>query len=82
MAGLDIVPGAGERFLVLEDVEAAREVAEMRGVRKGRVDKCWPSTGGRRTLEEILNAALEGRNPGFGRHRQGRFARFARSLQE
>ena len=58
VAGLDIVPGAGEQFLVLADVEAAREAAEARR-QKGRVS-VLANMGGKRTMEDILNAAAEG----------------------
>lgn len=59
IAGLDIVPGAGEQFLVLGDVEAAREAAEQRR-QKGRAT-VLSTMGGKRTLEDILNAAMEGK---------------------
>ena len=58
VAGLDIVPGPGEQFMVLTDVEAAREAAESRR-QKGRAS-VLATMGGRRTLEDILNAAADG----------------------
>ena len=58
VAGLDIVPGAGDQFLVLPDVDAAREAAEERR-QKGRAT-VLANMGGKRTLEDILNAAAEG----------------------
>lgn len=58
VAGLDIVPGAGEQFLVLQDVDAARDAAETRR-QKGRAS-VLANMGGKRTLEDILNAAAEG----------------------
>lgn len=58
VAGLDIVPGPGEQFMVLSDVEAAREAAETRR-QKGRAS-VLATMGGKRTLEDILNAAAEG----------------------
>lgn len=58
VAGLDVVPGAGDPFLVLPDLEAAREAAESRR-QKGRAS-FLAKTGGKRTMEDILNAALEG----------------------
>lgn len=58
VAGLDIVPGPGEQFMVLADVEAAREAAETRRT-KGRAS-VLATMGGKRTLEDILNAATEG----------------------
>ena len=58
IAGLDIVPSAGDQFLVLGDLDAAREAAEQRR-QKGR-ESVLANMGGRRTLEDILNAAREG----------------------
>lgn len=58
IAGLDVVPGAGEQFMVLADMDAAREAAEARR-QKGRAS-VLANMGGKRTLEDILNAALEG----------------------
>ena len=58
VAGLDIVPGPGDQFLVLADVDAAREAAEERR-QKGRAS-VLANMGGKRTLEDILNAAAEG----------------------
>lgn len=57
-AGLDIVPGAGDRFLVLDDIDTAREIAEVRRQR-GRTDSL-SGRGGRRSLDEILQAARGG----------------------
>ena len=58
VAGLDIVPSAGDQFQVLGDLDAAREAAEQRR-EKGRAI-VLANMGGRRTLEDILNAAREG----------------------
>ena len=58
VAGFDIVPGPGAQFLVVADVDAAREAAEARR-EKGRATEL-ASMGGKRTLEDILNAAAEG----------------------
>lgn len=58
VAGLDMVPGAGDRFLVLDDLDAAREIAETRRQR-GRAESL-SSRGGRRSLDEILQAARGG----------------------
>ena len=58
VAGLDIVPSAGDQFQVLADLDAAREAAEQRRQR-GR-ESVLSNMGGRRTLEDILNAAREG----------------------
>ena len=58
VAGLDIVPSAGDQFQVLGDLDAAREAAEQRR-EKGRA-AVLANMGGRRTLEDILNAAREG----------------------
>jgi len=58
VAGLDIVPGVGNQFMVLPDVDAAREAAEARR-QKGRAT-VLANMGGKRTMEDILNAASEG----------------------
>ena len=58
VAGLDIVPSPGDAFLALNDLDAAREAAEQRR-QKGRA-ALLSNMGGRRTLEDILNAAREG----------------------
>ena len=58
VAGLDVVPSAGDQFQVLGDLDAAREAAEQRR-QKGRA-AVLANMGGRRTLEDILNAAREG----------------------
>jgi translation initiation factor IF-2 len=58
VAGLDIVPKAGDKFYVLPDLEIAREIAEKRRVRD-RV-QTLANRGGRRTLDDILQAAREG----------------------
>ncbi|MFO1040904.1 MAG: translation initiation factor IF-2 [Planctomycetaceae bacterium] len=58
VAGLDIVPSAGDQFLVLDDLEAARTAAVERH-QKGRTAQL-ANMGGRRTLEDILNAARDG----------------------
>jgi translation initiation factor IF-2 len=58
VAGLDTVPGAGDRFFVLEDVEEARQAASMRRER-GR-EKQLAQRGKVRTLQEILSTAETG----------------------
>jgi translation initiation factor IF-2 len=58
VAGLDIVPSAGDQFLVMEDLEAARTAAVERQ-QKGRT-AVLANMGGRRTMEDILNAARDG----------------------
>jgi len=58
VAGLDIVPGAGDHFFVLEDIDEARTIAEDRRA-TGRAE----SLAGRnkpRTLDDILGAARAG----------------------
>lgn len=55
VAGLDVVPGAGDRFFVLENVEEARRVALMRRER-GR-EKQLAQRGKVRSLQEILSTA-------------------------
>ncbi|MDB5344571.1 MAG: translation initiation factor [Schlesneria sp.] len=58
VAGLDIVPNAGDQFLVLPDLEAARAAAVDRQ-QKGR-SVALSNMGGRRTMVDILNAARDG----------------------
>jgi len=58
VAGLDIVPNAGDQFLVLSDLEAARAAAVDRQ-QKGR-SVALSNMGGRRTMVDILNAARDG----------------------
>ena len=58
IAGLDLVPEAGDHFHVLSGLDEAREVAELRRER-GRTESLL-SSGRPRTMEEILEAAREG----------------------
>jgi translation initiation factor IF-2 len=58
VAGLDVVPGAGDSFFVLEDIEEARRVASMRRQR-GR-EKQLAQRGKIRTLQDILTQAEAG----------------------
>jgi translation initiation factor IF-2 len=58
VAGLDMVPGAGDRFFVLEDLEEARLAATVRRDR-GR-EKQLAQRGKVRSLQEILTAAEAG----------------------
>ncbi len=58
VAGLDLVPGAGDRFFVVDDLEEARSVAAMRRER-GR-EKQLAQRGKVRSLQEILSAAEAG----------------------
>lgn len=58
VAGLDIVPGAGDQFFVVADVEEARQVALARRER-GR-EKQLSQRGKPRTLQDILTAAQTG----------------------
>src|SRR5262249_34792294 len=58
VAGLDIVPGAGDQFFVVDDLEQARSVAATRRER-GR-EKQLAQRGKVRTLQQILSAAEEG----------------------
>jgi translation initiation factor IF-2 len=58
VTGLDVVPGAGDHFFVLDDIEKAREIAAERKF-AGRTEQL----AGRnrpRTLDDILNAARDG----------------------
>lgn len=58
IAGLDVVPGAGEHFYVMSDVEEARDAADQRRHR-GRTE-VLATRGTPRTLEDILNEARGG----------------------
>lgn len=58
VAGLDLVPNAGDQFFVLDDLDAAREIAEIRQQR-GRA-QTLSSRGRKRTMEDILIAAQGG----------------------
>jgi translation initiation factor IF-2 len=58
VSGLDEVPGAGDHFFVMDDLDAAREAAEARADR-GR-DAVLSRRGGPVTLEEILSGAAGG----------------------
>lgn len=58
VAGLDIVPSAGDQFVVLEDLEAARAAAVERQ-QKGRT-AVLANMGGRKTMVDILEAARAG----------------------
>ena len=58
VAGLDMVPGAGDRFFVLKDVEEARQAAMVRRER-GR-EKQLAQRGKVRTLQEILSSGPDG----------------------
>ena len=56
VTGLDIVPGAGDHFFVMEDIEEARTVAEQRA-QQGRAAHLAASSGKPRTIEDIIAAA-------------------------
>ncbi len=58
VAGLDIVPDAGNHFFVMSDIEEAREAAESRR-HKGRTESL-SGRGKPRSLEDILEAARGG----------------------
>ncbi len=58
VAGLDMVPGAGDTFFVMDDIEEARRVAALRRER-GR-EKQLAQRGKVRSLQEILSAAEAG----------------------
>ncbi len=58
VAGLDIVPKAGDRFLAVDDIDLVREIAESRR-QKGRAETLASRTS-KRTLEDILNQAKDG----------------------
>jgi translation initiation factor IF-2 len=58
VAGLNEVPGAGDHFFVMKDIEEARDTAENR-LHEGRTE-ILSRKGQPRTLEDILNSAREG----------------------
>lgn len=58
VSGLDVVPGAGDHFFAMSDIDEAREAAESRRQR-GRAETL-AGRGLPRTLEDILNQAKEG----------------------
>jgi translation initiation factor IF-2 len=58
IAGLDQVPGAGDHFHVLDGLDQARDVAELRRER-GRTETLL-AAGRPKTMEEILEAARAG----------------------
>lgn len=58
VAGLDIIPGAGDHFFVMDDLEAARVTAEKRRDRGREVQLA--QRGKPRTLQDILNSAQTG----------------------
>ncbi len=57
VAGLDIMPNAGEQFFVMDDLDAAREIAEIRQQR-GRSTTLSGRTR-KRTLDDVLNSDRE-----------------------
>ncbi|MCA9016496.1 MAG: translation initiation factor IF-2, partial [Planctomycetaceae bacterium] len=59
VTGLDTVPGAGDHFVVVADIDQARALAEERR-HEGRADTLARYSGGPRTLEDILGSAREG----------------------
>ncbi|MAG94657.1 MAG: translation initiation factor IF-2 [Planctomycetaceae bacterium] len=60
ITGLDSVPGAGEHFYVLDDIETAREAAEDRH-HAGRMAALSVRGGGPRTMDDIINSAQAGK---------------------
>lgn len=58
VAGLDVVPRAGDRFLAVGDIDLVREIAENRR-QKGRAEQLASRTS-KRTLEDILNRTKDG----------------------
>lgn len=59
VTGLDTVPGAGDHFAVVSDIEQARELAEERR-HEGRADTLSRHSGGPRTLDDIMSSVREG----------------------
>jgi translation initiation factor IF-2 len=60
VAGLNVVPGAGDRFYVMSDIEDARAAADQRHHR-GRTESLSRRSGGPRTLDDILSEARGGK---------------------
>lgn len=56
ITGLDIVPGAGDHFFVMKDIDEARAVAEQRE-QDGRAMHLAETSGKPRTIEDIIDAA-------------------------
>ena len=56
ITGLDIIPGAGDHFFVMSDIDEARSVAETRED-QGREASLAESSGKPRTIEDIIAAA-------------------------
>jgi translation initiation factor IF-2 len=59
VTGLDIVPGAGDKFSVLDDIEEAREIADTRAARSREGDLAQRNSRPQ-TIEDVLNAAQGG----------------------
>ena len=74
--GLTAVPGAGDKFLVVDDDRRARQIAEKREARaraaRQRQASCAPDPRGLHGLDG------EGRDAGAAAHPQGRRVRFGR----
>jgi translation initiation factor IF-2 len=60
VTGLNVVPGAGDRFFVMTDIEDARAAAGQRHHR-GRTESLARRSGGPRTLDDILSEARGGK---------------------
>ncbi|MFT4556990.1 MAG: translation initiation factor IF-2 [Planctomycetales bacterium] len=58
LTGLDIVPGAGDRFFVLEDIDRARAVAEEN--RQVGRENMLAMRNRPRTFDDVMDAAREG----------------------
>lgn len=58
LTGLDVVPGAGDRFFVLDDIDKARAAAEEN--RQVGRESMLANKNRPRTLDDILDAAREG----------------------
>lgn len=56
VTGLDSVPGAGDHFFVMDDIDEARTVAQQR-TEEGRAANLVATTGKPRTIEDIIAAA-------------------------
>lgn len=56
VTGLTSVPGAGDHFFVMDDIDEARTVADQR-MQVGRAANLAMTSGGPRTIEDIIAAA-------------------------
>ena len=74
--GLTAVPGAGDKFLVVDDDRMARQIAEKREARARAAANAKRRA--RRTLEDFMASMEKGETPGAAADPQGRRVRFGR----